>query len=135
MSKYLDKSKELRARTDIHYNCNQGVVLPFAEELGVDPEILYNAGVNFGGGMKMGSVCGAVTGAIMTLGLFGVNDLSILQKVYRRVRENHEGCLDCKDLLHINADKGLPKKPHCDDMVYELVQITEEILREEGKIS
>ena len=33
MSKYLDKSKELRARTDIHYNCNQGVVLPFAEEL------------------------------------------------------------------------------------------------------
>ena len=42
--------------------------------------------------------------------------------------------LDCRDLLKANAAKGLPKKPHCDGMVYESVELAERLLKEKGKI-
>ena len=134
MSKYVEKAREVRAITDVHYNCAQAVLAPFAEELGVDPDILFRMSANFGGGMKMGATCGAVTGALMVLGLAGLDNPDLLHEVYRRVKENHEGMLDCKDLLQINAQKGLPKRPHCDQMIYELVAMTEEILRRSGKL-
>ena len=135
MSRYLDKAKQLRAITEIHYNCAQSVIVPFADVIGMDEDTAYRMGANFGGGMKMGSVCGAVTGALMVLGLVGLDDVSMLHEIYEKVKANHEGCLNCADLLRINAQKGLPKKPHCDELVYELVGITEEILRNAGKIS
>lgn len=135
MSKYLDKARELRAITERHYNCAQSVIVPFADVIGMDEEMAYRMGANFGGGMKMGSVCGALTGALMVLGLAGLDDVSMLQELYKKMKDNHEGCLNCADLLRINAQKGLPKKPHCDDMVYELVGYTEELLRGAGKIS
>ena len=34
----LERARELRADTARHYNCCQSVVLPFAEELGLDEE-------------------------------------------------------------------------------------------------
>jgi len=131
MSKYLDKAKELRERTDVHYNCAQGVLIPFADELGLGEDLAFRLGSDFGSGMKMGSTCGAVTGALMVLGLAGVTDTLPL---IRKVKSNHDGMIDCRDLLRVNAQTAVPKKEHCDGMVYELVQMTEEILREQGKI-
>lgn len=97
-SRYLLKAEELRAITEIHYNCAQSVTVPFADVVGLD-------------------------------------EVAMLKEIYRRVRDNHEGFLDCADLLRINAQKGLEKKPHCDAMVYELVGITEELLCRYGKIT
>ena len=134
-SRYLQRAEELRAITEIHYNCAQSVAVPFADVVGLDEDTMYRMGANFGGGMKMAATCGAVTGALMVLGLAGLDDVEMLKEIYKRVRENHEGFLDCADLLRINAQKGLPKKPHCDAMVYELVEITEELLRRYGKIA
>lgn len=134
-SRYLQKAEELRAITEIHYNCAQSVAVPFADVVGLDEDTMYRMAANFGGGMKMAATCGAVTGALMVLGLAGLDDVEMLKEIYKRVRENHEGFLDCADLLRINAQKGLPKKPHCDAMVYELVEITEELLRRYGKIA
>lgn len=132
MSMYLDKAKELRSRTDVHYNCAQAVLVPFANELGLGEDMAFRIGTNFGSGMKMGSACGAVTGALMVLGLSGISDTLPL---IRKVKENHEGLIDCRDLLRVNAQAGLPKKQHCDAMVYELVELTEKILKENGKIN
>lgn len=134
-SRYLQKAEELRAITEIHYNCAQSVAVPFADVVGLDEDTMYRMAANFGGGMKMAATCGAVTGALMVLGLAGLDDVEVLKEIYKRVKENHEGFLDCADLLRINAQKGLPKKPHCDAMVYELVEITEELLRRYGKIA
>ncbi len=128
MSKYLDKAKELRAITERHYNCAQSVVVPFAKDAGIDEETAYRVASNFGGGMKMGSVCGAVTGGLMALGLLGKDDPSDANAFCRRIRENHAGCLMCRDLLRINAEHGGLKKPHCDAMVYEAVQLVEEMV-------
>ncbi len=134
MSRYMDRAHELRAITRIHYNCAQSVLVPFADALGIDEDTAFRMGANFGGGMKMGSVCGALTGALMVLGLAGLDDVPMLHDLYSRMKASHEGALDCTELLRKNAAKGLPKKPHCDAMVYELVGYTEALLREHGVI-
>lgn len=132
MSIYLDKAEKLRSRTDIHVNCAQGVTMTFAEALGISEKTASGMGACFGSGMGMGATCGAITGALMVLGMAGLpTDAAGLLK---KVRENHDGMTNCKDLLRVNTQKGNPRKEHCDGMVYELVELTEQILRENGKI-
>lgn len=128
MSKCLERAKELRGATDVHYNCCQSVLLPFAEQLGVDGDTALKTAACFGSGMNMGSVCGAVTGGLMVLGLAGAGDTATAQAFLKKIRENHDGLLNCKDLLRVNAEKGGKRKTHCDGMVYEAIEAVEEIL-------
>lgn len=132
MSKYMDKAKQLRADTAIHYNCAQAMVIPFAEDAGISEEMAMRISSNFGAGMRRAATCGAITGGLMVLGMFGLEDPAAVNEYHRRLRENHEGRLDCADLLRINKEQGKEKKPHCDDMVYECVELVEEILKEKG---
>ncbi|MDO4322713.1 MAG: C-GCAxxG-C-C family protein [Lachnospiraceae bacterium] len=134
MSKYLDRAKELRAITEVHYNCAQSVIVPFAKDAGITEEAAMKVAVNFGSGMKMASVCGAITGGLMVLGLFGVDDAGAVGEYYGKLKERHEGFLNCGDLLRINKEKGQEKKPHCDGMVYECVELVEEILKSRNKL-
>ncbi len=134
MEKYLDRARELRAIVTPHYNCAQSVLLPFAEVFGMSEEDVMRIAVHFGAGMKMGSVCGAVTGGLMALGLAGVDSAQAANEFTRKIRTNHEGMLDCKDLLRVNAEQGGDKKAHCDDMVYEAVRAVYEILKENDKV-
>ncbi len=130
MSKFVEKAKELRAITEIHYNCAQAVIVPFAEEVGITPEQAYRVAANFGAGMKMGSVCGAVTGGLMVLGLAGKDDPAMANAFCRTIRDNHHNCLECRDLLRINHEQGKEKKPHCDGMVYECVALAEKMIHD-----
>ena len=134
MSRFVDRAKELRNDPEIHYNCAQAVVVPFAEAAGIPEETAMRFASGFGGGMRRASVCGAVTGGLMALGLFGIDDPQTLGQYHRRIKDAHEGFLDCADLLRLNAQAGLPKKPHCDGMVYECTALVEGILREKGKL-
>ncbi|MBQ9008601.1 MAG: C_GCAxxG_C_C family protein [Clostridia bacterium] len=131
MSKYLDKAKELRAIVVPHYNCGQSVVLPFAEDAGLTKEQVMGICANFGGGLKRASACGAITGGLVVLGLFGIDNPA---EYYQVLRERHEGMLDCADLLRRNKELGGERKPHCDALVFECVQLVEEILRKAGKL-
>ena len=135
MSKYLERAKELRLDPTVHTNCAQSVLIPFVEGAGLTEEQGRKLAANFGSGMKMAGTCGAITGGLMVLGLYGVEDGGVINEYYAKLKANHEGFLDCADLLRINKEKGLPRKPHCDDMVYECVTMVEEILREHGCIA
>lgn len=135
MSKYLDRAKELRSDPVLHYNCAQSVLVPFAEAAGISEEIAMKAASNFGGGMRMASVCGAFTGGLLALGFFGVDTPAVVQAFARKLKDNHDGTLECALLLKKNKELGLEKKPHCDAMVFECVSIVEEILRENGKLA
>ncbi|MBR3311063.1 MAG: C_GCAxxG_C_C family protein [Solobacterium sp.] len=132
MSRYIEKAKELRSDPALHCNCAQAVILPFAEEAGISEETARKLASNFGGGMKMASICGTVTGAAMVLGLFGMDDPRTLNQFYKMMKDNHEGHLDCASLLRINREKGGEKKAHCDAMIYESIGNVETILREKG---
>ena len=89
--------------------------------------------VHFGGGMKMGSVCGAITGGLMALGLAGIDSPADANAFCRKIRENHGGLMNCRDLLRRNMEEGGEKKPHCDAMVYESVALVEEMMRQAGR--
>lgn len=130
MSKYSDKAIALRNDPNTHYNCAQAVFMSFANEAGISDEQAFNISANFGSGMKMASVCGAITGGLMALGLFGLNSQDVVNAYYRALRANHDNHLICADLLRINKEAGREKKPHCDEMVYECVALVENILKE-----
>ena len=84
-------------------------------------------GANFGGGMKCGSVCGAVTSAFMVLGAKGIVEPSKLNTFRKKIAENHDGYLNCVDLLRANAAKGGDKKTHCDHMIQEAIEFIDEM--------
>ncbi len=123
MSEYLERAKEVRKLEDPHYNCCQGVLAAFAEECGISEEQAYALGAHFGAGMGRASACGAITGGLMVLGMLGHGDKKTLNEYYSILRANHQGCLDCADLLKINKEKGGNKKQHCDGMVFECVEL------------
>jgi len=133
-SKYLARSEALRSDPAVHYNCAQAVLLPFAPDAGLDEETAARITANFGSGMKRGSVCGAIAGGLMVLGLFGADDSASVGEYYRRLRASHDGLMDCADLLRVDRERGGDRKTHCDGMVYECLTLAEEILRKQGKI-
>ena len=44
----MEETEALRARTDVHYNCCQSVLVPFADLCGLDKETAFKLGANFG---------------------------------------------------------------------------------------
>ena len=83
MGKYLEKAKEIRAIVEPHHNCAQSVLMAFLDDLDLDRETAYKLGSCFGSGMKCGSTCGAITGALMAMGLLGLDSPEITQKFFR----------------------------------------------------
>ena len=130
MSPYEKRAAQLRAVQVPHYNCAQSVFIPFAEKAGMDPETAYRIPAQFGGGMHIGSVCGAVTGGLMALGLCGKGGQENCQEFIKRIRKNHDGMINCRDLLRAMAEKGEKRKPHCDGMVFEALELVEKMLQE-----
>jgi C_GCAxxG_C_C family probable redox protein len=135
MSKYLERAKALRNDPNVHYNCAQAVLMAFCEEKGLSSQIAADLTANFGSGMRIGGVCGAMSGGLLVLGLYGVSDTGTVMSYWKQFQQSHDGMTQCRDLLRVNAEKGAPKKQHCDDMVYEAVRITENLLRGAGKIA
>ena len=126
---YLERAHELRAATDIHYNCCQSVLIPFAAEMGMTEEQAPALGSHFRGGMLHGSTCGAVTGALMVLGSLGYGEQEA-RNILRQVREAH-GATDCATLLRTSHERGEVRKDHCDGLVFEMVEALTKI-REAG---
>ena len=52
-----------------NFNCSQGVFTAYAIEQGIDEKLALKLATNFGGGARKGEMCGAVSGALMVLGL------------------------------------------------------------------
>ena len=125
---YEEKARALRGDTNVHYNCCQSVLIPFAQRLGLSEEQAGALGAHFGSGMRYGSTCGALTGALMAAGLAG-KDAAAANELIERFREEN-GYTDCRDLLKAAADRGQPKKDNCDELVYQCVRALEALLEE-----
>ena len=90
MSKYTDLAMERRNQLTPEgspaWNCCQAVVSVFAEDAGYDEAACMKAASYFRGGMQMGSVCGAITGSLLALGLAGVDDPQAANDLIRKVK-------------------------------------------------
>ena len=134
MSKYLDRAHEIRAIETPHHNCAQSVLMSFTQSLNLDDETAYKIATAFGGGMKSGITCGVITGGLMVLGLFDVDAPEDTQALIKYFQSRHSDMLNCADLLKANAAAGGQRKPHCDALVYEMVEYVEKVLKEKGRV-
>ncbi len=100
------------------FSCSQSVLRAFAAELGLDPAVAARIATAFGGGIaRTGRVCGAVSGALMVIGLrYGgilPTDRGAKEATYALARrfleafEARHGSVDCPGLLH--CDIGSPQ--------------------------
>ncbi len=104
--------------SDIHskgFNCAQSVLLSLSDLTGQDEKTSLALGGGFGGGMRAAEVCGAVSGAVMALGLlFPFTDgddkaakdriASLTREFHKRFREKN-GTLICRSLLGYDMEK------------------------------
>ena len=92
------------------YNCAQSVLAAYAGDFGMDKNRALSLAVGFGGGIgRTQGICGAVSGAVMALGLSSdykeedgrakIN--AVYEKVHRFIDEFSErkGTTKCRDLL------------------------------------
>jgi C_GCAxxG_C_C family probable redox protein len=54
--------------------CSQAVLVPWSGELGLDESTAARIAAPFAAGIQLGSLCGALTGAIMVIGLSKCSD-------------------------------------------------------------
>jgi C_GCAxxG_C_C family probable redox protein len=94
------------------YNCAQSVLAAYGPQLGLDRETATRVSAPFGGGIGgTGETCGAVTGALMVIGLWHSQHRSatgpdrdvykVAQRFLERFRERN-GSTACKALLGVD---------------------------------
>jgi C_GCAxxG_C_C family probable redox protein len=102
-----------------HYSCSQSVFSAFASRFGLTDEQALKLASPFGGGVAhQGYVCGAVSGALMTLSLARGSDTAekkdetyrMAENFISRFRERHDTIL-CRKLIgiDISTPEGLQK--------------------------
>lgn len=98
------------------FNCSQSVLATFGPECGLSDDDCFKIATAFGGGMgRQQHICGAITGALMVLGLKygkGLNDPEEKKKyTYQLTKEffdefkrfnGSENCLELLDGLDMN---------------------------------
>ncbi|TFG09697.1 MAG: C_GCAxxG_C_C family protein [Promethearchaeota archaeon] len=130
------------------FRCSQAILSTYGAQFGLQPELALKLASPFGSGMgSLGNTCGAVTGAIMVLGLkYGntkLNEIKKKEKAYEVVREfvkrftSRNGTILCRELL--NCDLSTPEGRNmaieknffidlCPKFVQDSAEIHEEIL-------
>jgi C_GCAxxG_C_C family probable redox protein len=130
------------------FTCSSSVFSTFSDELGLDPDTAKKIGCGFGAGIsRTGNICGAVSGAIMVIGLkYGktqADDEAATEKTRSLVRqfihefEQKNGSVNCIDLLgydlsdpeafSVAKDSGL-FVTKCPTLVRDAADILEKIL-------
>lgn len=133
------------------YNCAQAVFCAFEDETGLSRETAAKLASSFGGGMgRLREVCGAVSGALLTLGfLRGYADprdpqakkdhYRLVQEFARRSREQN-GSIICRELLRgVETTPGGEPEPRtpeyyrkrpCPELIRQAAAIVDELLAE-----
>ena len=117
-------------------NCAQAVLLAFAEESGLSKETAAKLALPFGGGMARGETCGALTGALMALGLTESGSVPPEAEDKLNSRENAKKLAEifekeykttlCREILATPAGKG---KALCNDIVGYMASQLDELLK------
>ena len=136
------------------FSCSQSVASSLCEELGVDRVTALRVAGAFGSGIgHLTETCGAVTGALMLIGMKYGKTLpdddkatpkcyEMSQKFFERFRAENDGKLTCKELLghDTNTPEGLQYvldhdlfSKLCPNYIRCGAEIAAELLRENGQ--
>jgi C_GCAxxG_C_C family probable redox protein len=133
------------------FNCAQSVLVWCGARYGLDRQTALRVAEAFGGGMgRMGLTCGAVTGALMVIGLkyakLTKEDTESRKKSvelagrFRKAFEQRNGSISCRELL--GSDIATPEgykqaadsgkfRDLCPKLVRDAVEIVEDLLESE----
>ena len=130
------------------YNCSQSLLAAFSDVTGLSETESLSVSGCFGRGAGSGELCGAISGAVMTLGLVTPVDttdpvgskkrtMALSKELQKRFSEKF-GALRCKELLKnkFTPDETTPAAHHmgltghCDIMIVTAVELVEEMLAE-----
>jgi C_GCAxxG_C_C family probable redox protein len=143
------KSDQAVKRFRNGFNCSQAVLGSYCEQFDLEYDRAFKMATGFGGGMRMGGTCGAVSGAFMVLGLkYGnstAEDKEAKEKTYKKVEEYtkrfkvRNDYVTCRELLgcDLSTPEGMKEAKDknlfssiCPKMVQDAVEILEEMLAE-----
>ena len=126
------------------FSCSQAVLSAFSDTFGLDLRLSLKISQPFGGGIAhLGEMCGAVSGALMVIGLkYGrtkAEDIWAREKTYQVVKKfldgfkEARGTIICRELLGYNLDTEEGYKKAEEEKLFEtfcpkLVQLSAEIL-------
>ena len=132
------------------FNCCQSVLAAFSDLTHLSEAESFSVGGGFGAGAGTGELCGAITGAVMTLGLLTPVDerdpvsskkrtVALSKELQKRFSEKF-GALRCRELLQapfVPSDetpvaRRMGLTGHCDIMIVTAVEIVEQMLAERG---
>jgi C_GCAxxG_C_C family probable redox protein len=144
-----EKSTQAAETFRCGFNCSQAVLSVFAEDFGLTKDCCLRLASPFGSGIaRMQETCGAVTGALMAIGLkYGKGEdgeeadkahaYKLSQQLIAAFKEQNKSicCRDLLDGLDINTPEGMAEiqkrllfQCNCSKYVQEAVLITEAIL-------
>lgn len=130
------------------FNCAQSVLSAYAEDFDLKDETTLKIATGLGAGMgRMGDVCGAVTGAILVLGMkYGMTDAerqedkeqtyNFVRKFAEKFSENN-GSIVCRELLgcDISTPSGFEEAVEknlmetvCEGLIEDAVAMLEKLL-------
>jgi len=134
MSMQSDEAKELFLKG---YNCSQAMLATFSEKYGLSKAQALSIACGFGAGVRVGEICGAVSGAVLIIGLKYGSEKSICYEKtveFNNAFRQKNGYIVCRDLLGYDIsteigmntakEKGLFNTT-CVDMVTNAVEILE----------
>lgn len=129
------------------FSCSQAVLMPFSEELSLPRETAIKISCSFGGGLGgAGKTCGALTGAIMVVGLkcgkTNATDQEAKKLACEKTRELVEtfekvhGSTNCNELIgfdrsNLSAAELLAKKHLFHNKCPEFLETVVSFLEEE----
>ena len=115
----MTKKEEISELYHDKLNCAQSVFSVYVKEMGVDENTARAIATGFGAGIaRSQQICGALTGAIMVLGVKFFNPENLYDSkefIYYKTTElmerfkNIHGSCNCKDLIGVdfNTDEGI----------------------------
>jgi C_GCAxxG_C_C family probable redox protein len=144
----MTKADDALASFNSGFTCSSAIFSAFSEELELDNETAKKIACGFGAGIsKTGNICGAVSGAIMVIGLkYGktkLGDDAATEKTRALTRQfiqefaAKNGSVNCTELLGYNLskvdeyEKAREKKlfvTKCPELVRDAAAILEKIL-------
>lgn len=102
----MQEERAVRAKENFMAGCNcaQAVMLAFADKLGLPEEKLMALALPMGAGMgRLRETCGAVTGAVLCLGLLypekGKGEMYAMVQEFARRFKAENGSYNCGELL------------------------------------
>lgn len=145
----MSKAKEAKEQIEKGFSCAPAVFSTYSEQFGLEKELALKIACGFGGGIgRTGRTCGAVTGAVMVIGLkhgqASTGDEESRKRTHKLVKEFIDkftalhGSVECRQLigydlgdsaeLKLARESGVFQKK-CASFVYDAARILEDVLQ------